>query len=83
MPFESKLPQGVITATLTPLNEDLSVNYPMLLGTLDAIELGKQYGNRFGALPYTVIIGRDGKIAYTIRGELEKHVAEAEIKKLL
>ncbi|MBT8220173.1 MAG: dihydrodipicolinate synthase family protein [Bacteroidia bacterium] len=31
MPFESNLPQGVIAATLTPMNEDLSVNYPMLL----------------------------------------------------
>jgi thiol-disulfide isomerase/thioredoxin len=64
-------------------SDTYGVNYPMLLGTLDAIELGKQFGNRFGALPYTVIIARDGKIAFTIRGELEKHTAEAEIKKLL
>jgi thiol-disulfide isomerase/thioredoxin len=59
------------------------VNYPMLLGDLAAIEVGKQYGNRFGALPYTVIVDRQGKIAFTRRGELEKHDAEAEIKKLL
>ena len=64
-------------------SDTYAVNYPMLLGTLDVIELGKQFGNRFGALPYTVIIGRDGKIAFTVRGELEKHTAEAEIKKLL
>ena len=59
------------------------VNYPMLLGDLAAIDVGKQYGNRFGALPYTVIVDRQGKIAFTRRGELEKHDAEAEIKKLL
>ncbi|MDT8404705.1 TlpA disulfide reductase family protein [Sulfuriflexus sp.] len=59
------------------------VNYPMLLGDLAAIEVGKQYGNRFGALPYTVIVDREGKIAFTRRGELEKHEAETEIKKLL
>ncbi len=64
-------------------SDTYGVNYPMLLGTLEAIEIGKQFGNRFGALPYTVIIGRDSKIAFTIRGELEKHVAETEIKKLL
>lgn len=64
-------------------SDTYGVNYPMLLGTLDAIELGKQYGNRFGALPYTVIIDREGKIAFTIRGELKKETAEAEIKKLL
>ncbi|WP_232020212.1 TlpA disulfide reductase family protein [Sulfuriflexus mobilis] len=59
------------------------VNYPMLLGDLAAIDVGKQYGNRFGALPYTVIVDRQGMIAFTRRGELEKHDAEAEIKKLL
>lgn len=59
------------------------VNYPMLLGDLAAIDIGKQYGNRFGALPYTVIVNREGKITFTRRGELEKHEAEAEIKKLL
>ena len=64
-------------------SDTYGVNYPMLLGTLDAIELGKQYGNGFGALPYTVIVGRDGKIAFTVRGELEKATAEVEIKKLL
>ena len=59
------------------------VNYPMLLGDLAAIEVGKKYGNRFGALPYTVIVDRQGKISFTRRGELEKHEAETEIKKLL
>lgn len=59
------------------------VNYPMLLADLAAIEVGKQYGNRFGALPYTAIVDRQGKITFTRRGELEKEVAEVEIKKLL
>lgn len=59
------------------------VNYPMLLGDLAAIEVGKQYGNRFGALPYTAIVDRQGKVVFTRRGELQKHDAEIEIKKLL
>lgn len=59
------------------------VNYPMLLGELDAIEIGKQYGNRFGALPYTVVIDRTGKIAFVIRGEFTSENAEAQIKPLL
>lgn len=68
---------------VTDFSDTYGVNYPMLLGTLEAIKLGKQYGNSFGALPYTVIVGRDGKIAYTVRGEFQKATAEAEIKKLL
>lgn len=68
---------------VSEFSDTYGVNYPMLLGTLDAIELGKRYGNSFGALPYTIIVGKDGKIAYIQRGELLKTTAEAEIKKLL
>lgn len=68
---------------VTEFMDTYGVNYPMLLGDLAAIDVGKQYGNRFGALPYTAIVDRQGKIAFTRRGELEKHEAEAEIKKLL
>ena len=59
------------------------VNYPMLLGDLAAIDVAKKYGNRFGALPYTVIVDRQGKITFIRRGELTKTGAIAEIKKLL
>ena len=59
------------------------VNYPMLLGNLDAINVSKAYGNRFGSLPYTVIVDRKGVIRQVVRGELEKHVAEKQIKALL
>jgi len=31
MKFDSKLPEGVIAATLTPMNEDLGVNYKALV----------------------------------------------------
>lgn len=64
-------------------SDTYGVNYPMLVGDLDAIKLGKAYGNRFGALPYTVIIDRGGNIRFTQRGELPRDIAEAEIKKLL
>lgn len=59
------------------------VNYPMLIGNLDAINISKAYGNRFGSLPYTVIVDRTGKINYITRGELLKSTAENKIKDLL
>ena len=59
------------------------VNYPMLLGDLEAINTSKQYGNRFGTLPYTVIVDRKGKINFIQRGEMLKTTAEAKIKALL
>ena len=59
------------------------VNYPMLLGDLEAINTSKAYGNRFGTLPYTVIVDRQGKISFIQRGELLKKTAEEKIKALL
>ena len=59
------------------------VNYPMLIGVDDAIEISKAYGNRFGALPYTVIIDRNGDIAHVQRGELERDMAVKTIQALL
>ena len=59
------------------------VNYPMLLGDLDAINTSKLYGNRFGTLPYSVIVDRQGKINFIKRGELLKTTAEEKIKALL
>jgi len=59
------------------------VNYPMLLGDLEAINVSKSYGNRFGALPYTVIVDRKGKISYIQPGELLETTAEEKIKALL
>jgi peroxiredoxin len=59
------------------------VNYPMLLGEQKAIDVAKNYGNRFGALPYTVIIDRQGKIQFVQRGELTRDIALDNIHRLL
>ncbi len=59
------------------------INYPMLIGDDDAIDVAKQYGNQFGALPYTVIIDRHGQINRIQRGELKQELAEKTIRALL
>jgi len=71
-------PQKVVDFTDT-----YGVNYPMLVGAEDAISIAKQYGNRFGSLPYTVVINRQGKISYIQNGELKRDIAEKTINTLL
>ena len=61
----------------------MGINYPILFGELDAIEVGKAYGNRFGALPFTVVVNRQGKVAFTKQGELSRDEAEHIILSLL
>jgi peroxiredoxin len=57
-----------------------AVNYPSLHGERDAIALGRRYGNRIGALPYTVVIGRDGRIVRMHQGVLSEGDASALIE---
>ena len=59
------------------------VNYPILTGELEVIELAEAYGNHIGALPYTVIIDRNGKIAHVKPGILPTEEAESIITGLL
>ena len=58
----------------------VGMNYPTMVVQAEGIELAKRYGNGIGALPYTVIINRNGEISNTIRGELNKIHAKALLK---
>jgi thiol-disulfide isomerase/thioredoxin len=60
--------------------EKTGMNYPSLVVQDEGVMLAKRYGNGIGALPYTVIINRDGEISHTIRGELSKIRAEELIE---
>ena len=63
--------------------DTFGVNYPMLIGTDDAIEVAKQYGNRFGALPWTVVVNREGMIVHAQGGEMTRQKADRIIRPLL
>jgi peroxiredoxin len=51
---------------------ELNLNYPALVGGFGAIELSKTLGNRYGALPFTVIVDRAGRVAHTQLGRLKE-----------
>jgi len=63
--------------------EALGVNYPMLLGDIDAVELSRKIGNRFGGLPFTVVIDREGNIQHRQPGEMKQDELEPIIERLL
>ncbi len=77
---------GIALQTAEEVNEFVKVmgiNYPILVGQGEVIQVAKQYGNHIGALPYTVIIDRQSYIAFTKRGPLQRHIAEQVISSLL
>ncbi len=61
----------------------VGVNYPILIGQADAVAIARAYGNLPGVLPYTAVVDRQGKIAFTRRGELHRHEIETVLDNLL
>jgi len=62
---------------------DIGLNYPALIGGYGAMELSRTLGNRVMALPFTVIVARDGSIAHTQLGPLKDEQLRAMIAKLI
>ncbi len=63
--------------------DTLGVNYPVMAAEYHGIELSRNYGNHIGALPFSVFVKRDGTIALTQTGELNRQQVEDIIKPLL
>lgn len=64
---------------VVPFMEAVGINYPVLLGQLTGVELSRDYGNRWGALPYTAVIDREGHIVFVKPGALTHREMEQEI----
>lgn len=62
---------------------EFGMNYPVLLGGIETVEMSRQAGNRAGALPFTLILDRDGKIIGTELGSIKETKLEGIIKPLL
>jgi peroxiredoxin len=64
--------------SVKPFLEEKKVNYPVVIGDWD---LAKLFG--IEALPVTLLIDRDGKVADLHAGMVDKDAFEGEIQKLL
>ncbi|MDO9424088.1 MAG: TlpA disulfide reductase family protein [Methylobacter sp.] len=59
------------------------VNYPILLGGDNGIALARQLGNNVDAVPYTLIVDRQGQIIHRHPGEFSKEQITEIITPLL
>jgi thiol-disulfide isomerase/thioredoxin len=64
-------------------SKEIGINYPVLVGDMKAMALAEAAGNRQGALPFTVVIDRSGKITGTKLGRLSRSKLEGMLKPLL
>lgn len=62
---------------------EVGINYPILVGELDAVELGRTLGNELGALPYTVVFDRRGAVVKQELGATTESKLSAVLAPLL
>jgi peroxiredoxin len=62
---------------------EYKMNYPVLAGEAAVIEIAENFGNSFGALPYTAIIDRSGRIIFVKAGPVTGKEVEDLIMPLL
>jgi thiol-disulfide isomerase/thioredoxin len=68
---------------VVPYAAEMKINYPILIGDLEAIDLARQAGNRLGGLPYTVLFDRTGKAIHSQLGGIDEAKLEALVQPLL
>jgi thiol-disulfide isomerase/thioredoxin len=66
-----------------PFAAEFGMNFPILIGGAETIELSRQLGNRAGVLPFTVVLGRDGGVAASAVGAAKPEKLEPLLTSLL
>jgi thiol-disulfide isomerase/thioredoxin len=59
-----------------------AISYPLYVAGMNGSELSRQFGNDAGALPFTVLIGKDGQVIKTYLGRLKMEELRADISVL-
>jgi len=70
------------SANVVQFLQRLPVNYPILVGEGAAHNLARQLGNPSGALPYTIVLDRDGQVVLSHLGRLPRATLEQALRKI-
>ena len=60
-----------------------AINFPILIGSTDAIKLANRLGNRFDSLPFTAVFDTTGETVYVQAGRLTRARLEGVLDDLL
>ena len=58
------------------------IGYPLYVAGMSGTDLSREFGNKAGGLPYTVLIGADGKVRKTYLGRIKFPELKADLAKL-
>lgn len=77
---------GIAIEDKDPVSEFLDfvdMNYPILIAGDAGLPLARQLGNTMGAVPYTLVVDRQGRIVYSQPGQVTKDKMQQIIEPLL
>ncbi|MCK9508834.1 MAG: TlpA family protein disulfide reductase [Pigmentiphaga sp.] len=63
--------------SMQAFTEKVTVSYPLLQGGMVGMEMMKQFGNRAGGLPYTVVLNEQGEVVLQHAGRIHPEQLEA------
>ena len=66
-----------------PFAVEFAMNFPVLIGSVEVIDLSRRLGNRAGVLPFTVVLARDGRIKASSVGAAKPDKLEPLLTSLL
>jgi thiol-disulfide isomerase/thioredoxin len=66
--------------SVAAFSREMKIPYPILIGEGEAHALAQALGNASGALPYTIVIDRAGRIVLSHLGRLPRARLEAVLK---
>jgi len=69
-------------ASVSQFLQQMPVSYPILIGEGAAHGLARQLGNPSGALPYTIVLDRNGDIVLSHLGRLPRDTLETALRKI-
>ncbi|WLI88414.1 TlpA disulfide reductase family protein [Massilia sp. R2A-15] len=74
---------GIDTPTnIAQFAAKVKVTYPLYVAGMTGTDLAREFGNKAGGLPYTVLIGADGKVKKTYLGQIKFKELKADLAKL-
>jgi thiol-disulfide isomerase/thioredoxin len=62
--------------------DSFGVNYPLLLGDVEAVSLSRRLGNRYEGLPFTIVAEPGGNVVLRHTGGLERDQLEPLLREL-
>lgn len=60
--------------------KEYGIGYPLLIGSMEAIDLTRRLGNKAAGLPYTIVLDRSGRVVRTHLGGISEVELESAIR---